>query len=275
MAITAADVNKLRQQTGAGMMDCKKALEETGGNFEEAVVYLRKKGAKVSDKRADKESKEGVCLAITSDDNKRGVTIRLACETDFVAKGDDFVNFAKAIAEKALTEKPSDEAALLAIKHGDLTINEHIDEMCGKIGEKIQLNAYEQLEGEFVSAYVHANYKIGVIAQATKKPNDPSIVKDVCMQIAAMNPVAVDEKSVDPTVIARELEIAKEQLAAEGKPADMIEKIAQGKLQRFYKDSTLLHQAFVKDGSKSVKDVLVADDKDLSIVAFRRVQLGA
>ena len=275
MAIAAADVNKLRQQTGAGMMDCKKALEETNGNFEEAVVYLRKKGAKVSDKRADRDSKEGVCVALTSEDGKRGVVVRIACETDFVAKGEDFINFGKLVAGIALDQSPADIEALKSIKSGELTISEHLDEMCGKIGEKIQLNAYEQLNGTSVTAYIHAGYKIGVIAQATKAVGDGAVVKDVCMQIAAMNPVAVDETSVDPKIIERELEIAKEQLAAEGKPADMIEKIAQGKIQRFYKDNTLIHQVFVKDGSKSVKDILAQADKDLHIVAFYRVQLGA
>jgi len=272
MSITAAEVNKLRQQTGAGMMDCKKALEETSGNFEEAIVYLRKKGAKISDKRADKENKEGVVIATTTSDYRRGVIIRLACETDFVAKGDDYVAFAKQIAEKAANDKPSDIESLKAIKLNDLTIGEMIDELCGKIGERIVLNSYEQIDGDYVASYVHAGNKIGVITAANKSSAD--VLKDICMQIAAMSPLALDETSVDQATIEKELEIAKEQIRAEGKPEEIVDKIAQGKLQKFYKESTLIHQQFVKDGTKSVKDVLNEADPELKLTAFRRVQLG-
>lgn len=276
MAISAQDVNKLRQMTGAGMMDCKKALTEAGGDFEKAIEILRKKGQKVSASRSDRDAKEGAVFVKVSDDNKEAVLIALNCETDFVAKNDEFQNLGKLIADKAFAEKPADKEALLSLKADGLTLNERIVELVGKIGEKIEVSEYVHMRGEAVVPYIHAGAKLGVLV-SLKGVNGKDVTeagKDIGMQIAAMNPVAVDEKSVDRTVIDKELEIAKAQIIAEGKPENMVEKIAQGKLQKFFKDSTLLHQAFVKDGSKTVAQYLDTVTKGLTVAEFRRVSIG-
>ena len=280
LQITASDVNKLRQQTGAGMMDCKKALTETNGDFEAAIDYLRKKGAKVAASRQDRESNEGVVIARTSEDGKRGVIIELNCETDFVAKNAEFVAFANQIANAAVENKPADIEALgqlsVDTEVSRITIAEAITEKTGKIGEKIGVSKYVVVEGEKVIAYIHGNFRLGVlVALSANVAGADEAGKDVAMQIAAMNPIAVDKDGVDATTIQRELEIAKEQIRAEGKPEEMVEKIAAGKLNKFYKDSTLLNQEFVKDSSKTVAQFLSTVDKGLTVTAFKRVALGA
>jgi elongation factor Ts len=275
-AISAQDVNKLRQMTGAGMMDCKKALAEAEGDFDKAIEILRKKGQKVSASRSDRDAKEGSVFVKVSDDNKEAVLIALNCETDFVGKNEEFLSLGKLIVETAFANKPADKEALLTQKAGDLTINDKIVELVGKIGEKIEVSEYIRMTGEAVIPYIHAGSKLGVLV-SLKGVNGKDVVeagKDVGMQIAAMNPVAVDEKSVDPTLIAKELEIAKAQILAEGKPENMVEKIAQGKLQKFYKDTTLLHQIFVKDNSKTVAQYLDSITKGLTVAEFKRVSIG-
>ncbi len=275
-AISAQDVNKLRQMTGAGMMDCKKALTEAGGDFEQAIEILRKKGQKVSASRSDRDAKEGTVFIKVSDDNKEAVLIALNCETDFVAKNDEFQSLGKLIVETAFQEKPADKESLLNLKADGLTLNEKIIELVGKIGEKVEVSEYVHMEGESIVSYIHAGSKLGVLV-SLKGVNGKDVTeagRDIGMQIAAMNPVAVDETSVDRSVIDKELEIAKAQIIAEGKPANMVDKIAQGKLQKFFKDSTLLHQAFVKDNSKTVAQYLDTVTKGLTVAEFRRVAIG-
>jgi elongation factor Ts len=280
LQISAADVNKLRQQTGAGMMDCKKALTETNGDFEAAIDYLRKKGAKVAASRQDRDSNEGVVISRTSEDGKLGVIIELNCETDFVAKNAEFVAFANAIANKAVEYRPANIEEL-----GQLEIDTELERVkiadaivhrTGKIGEKIGISKYEVVEGEKVIAYIHGNFRLAVlVALSANVAGADEAGKDVAMQIAAMHPVAIDKDGVDATTIERELEIAKEQIRAEGKPEEMVEKIATGKLNKFYKDSTLLNQEFVKDPSKNVAQFLATIEKGLTVTAFKRVALGA
>jgi elongation factor Ts len=278
--ISASDVNKLRQQTGAGMMDCKKALTETNGDFEAAIDFLRKKGAKVAASRQDRESNEGVVIARTSADGKRGVIVEVNCETDFVAKNADFVAFANAIANIAVESNPKniEELSRLEIdtELSRLTIAEAITDRTGKIGEKIGISKYVIVEGERVIAYIHGNFRLAVLVGLNKDADGVEEAgKDVAMQIAAMNPVAIDKDGVDSTTIERELEIAKEQIRAEGKPENMVEKIAAGKLNKFYKDSTLLNQEFVKDPSKTVIQFLGTVEPGLTVTDFKRVALGA
>ena len=275
-AISAQDVNKLRQMTGAGMMDCKKALTEADGDFEKAIEILRKKGQKVSASRSDRDAKEGSVFIKLSDDKKEAVLIALNCETDFVAKNEEFQSLGKLIADTAYANKPADKEALLNLKTGALTLNDKIVELVGKIGEKIEVSEYIHMKGETVVPYIHAGSKLGVLV-SLKGINGKDVTeagKDVGMQIAAMNPVAVDEKSVDKTLIEKELEIAKAQILAEGKPENMVEKIAQGKLNKFFKESTLLHQAFVKDNSKTVAQYLDSVSKGLTVAEFKRVTIG-
>jgi len=274
--ISASDVNKLRQMTGAGLMDCKAALAETGGDFESAIDFLRKKGAKIAAKRADRDATEGAVIAITSADSTSGVIILLSCETDFVGKNDNFVAFAKEVAQIALSNKPATLEALKALSMGSATIEARLLDEVAKIGEKIDVVKYELIEGSNVVAYIHGANRMGVLVEMNNAPSDLNMVagKDVAMQIAAMNPVAVDRDGVDATTIERELEVGKEQARQEGKPESMIEKIAMGKLEKFYKDSTLLNQEFVKDGSKTVAKMLNDTESGLTIKQFRRVQLG-
>ena len=274
--ITAQDVNKLRAMTGAGMMDCKKALTEADGDFEKAVEILRKKGQKVSASRSDKEAKEGSVFIKVSDDKKEAVLIALNCETDFVAKNEEFQSLGKLIAETAFSKKPVDKEALMNEKAGALSLGEKITELVGKIGEKLEVSEYVRMSGEAVVPYIHAGSKLGVLV-SLKGVNGKDVTdagKDVGMQIAAMNPVAVDETSVDKSVIEKELEIAKAQIIAEGKPANLVDKIAQGKLQKFYKDNTLVHQPFVKDSSKTVAQYLDSVTKGLTVAEFKRVAIG-
>ncbi|NML36033.1 elongation factor Ts [Chitinophaga sp. G-6-1-13] len=271
--ITAADVNKLRQQTGAGMMDCRKALVESDGDFEQAVDYLRKKGQKVAALRSDRETKEGVIIAKVAADGKSGVIVGLGCETDFVAKNEDFVKFAQSIVELALSKGIKTLEDLNAAELDGATVADKVNDQVAKIGEKISLNKFEFVEAGGVTAYIHGNYRMGVLV-AFSKPVSEETGKDVAMQIAAMNPIAVDADGVPADVIAREKEIAVEQVKAEGKPAEMAEKIAAGKVNKFFKENTLLQQAFVKDNNKSVADYLKSVDADLKVFGFKRIALG-
>lgn len=274
--ISAADVNKLRQQTGAGMMDCKKALTESNGDFEAAVDYLRKKGAKVAASRQDRDSNEGVVIAKTTADGKKGVVVEVNCETDFVAKNADFIAFADAIAAKAIETNPSSLEDLLAQELNGSKISDLILDQTGKIGEKIGVSKYEVIEAEKVVAYIHGNYRLGVLVGLSQDAAGVDEAgKDVAMQIAAMSPVGVDKDDVDARVIERELEIAKEQIRAEGKPEEMVEKIAAGKLNKFYKEQTLLNQEFVKDSSKDIRTFLNGVSNGLTVKSFKRVVLGA
>lgn len=274
--ITAADVNKLRQQTGAGMMDCKKALTEANGDFEAAIDNLRKKGAKVAASRQDRESNEGVVIAKTTADGKRGVVVEINCETDFVAKNADFIAFANSIADLAIEKNPASLEELVNFELNGEKLADTIISQTGKIGEKVGVSKFETITGEKVIAYIHGNYRLGVLVALSANPaNAAEVGKDVAMQIAAMNPVAIDKADVDSKTIERELEIAKDVIRQEGKPEEMVEKIAAGKLNKFYKDSTLLNQEFVKDSSKTVAQFLNDVDKGLTVTAFRRVQLGA
>lgn len=274
--ITAADVNKLRQQTGAGMMDCKKALTESNGDFEAAVDYLRKKGAKVAASRSDRDSNEGVVIAKTTADGKKGIVVEVNCETDFVAKNADFIAFATSIADVAVNISPATLENLLAQNINGALIADLIIDQTGKIGEKIGVSKFEVIEAEKVVAYIHGNYRLGVLVgfnQNSDALNETG--KDVAMQIAAMSPVGVDKADVDSRIIERELEIAKEQIRAEGKPEEMVEKIAAGKLNKFYKEQTLLNQEFVKDSSKDIRKFLDDTSKGLTVTSFKRVVLGA
>lgn len=273
--ISAADVNKLRQMTGAGMMDCKKALTETNGDFDAAVDFLRKKGAKVSAARADRDAKEGAIIAKTSADNKLGIIIQLSCETDFVAKNEDFVKFANSIADLAIANKPANADALKALDLGGQPLSERLMEQVGKIGEKIDVVKYEIVEANNVVAYIHGSNRLGVLVAMNNAPTDANLAagRDAAMQVAALNPAAVDKDGVDSTVIERELEIAKDQIRAEGKPENMIEKIAQGKLAKFYKENTLLNQEFVKDGSLTVAQMLEKVENGLTVNLFKRISL--
>lgn len=274
--ISASDVNKLRQQTGAGMMDCKKALVEANGDFEAAVDYLRKKGAKVAASRQDRDSNEGVIIAKASTDGKSGIVVEVNCETDFVAKNADFVAFAEKIATVALENKPATLEELKALTVDGKVIAELLIEQTGVIGEKIDVSKYEIVTGEKIVAYIHGNYRLGVlVGLSADAAGVEEAGKDVAMQIAAMNPVAIDKDGVDSHTIERELEIAKEQIRAEGKPEEMVEKIAAGKLNKFYKENTLLNQEFVKDSSKTIAQFLDSVSKGLTVNAFKRVQLGA
>ena len=276
MAITAQDVNKLRQMTGAGMMDCKKALTEADGDFENAVDILRKKGQKVSASRADRETKEGLVVTRLTNGNAKGILLSLTCETDFVAKNEGFGAFANSLIDLAVSNGSTTTAEVLALPMEGSTIAEKIIEMTGKIGEKIEISHYEVVNADQVVSYVHSNGKLGVLVGLvnTSGNNVEEAGKDVAMQIAAMNPVAVDKDGVDATTIEREIEIGKEQARAEGKPEDMLEKIALGKLQKFYKESTLLSQQFVKDNSKSIAQYLEGVNKGLTVNTFKRISIG-
>lgn len=275
--ISAADVNKLRQMTGAGMMDCKKALTESNGDFEAAIDNLRKKGQKISLNRADRAAQEGAVIALTSEDRKTGIVVELNCETDFVAKNEDFVKFAYEIANLALTNKPADADALKALTLGSLTLEQRLLDEMGKTGEKMDVSKYVIINGENVIAYIHAGNRMGVLVEMNNAPSEANTNagKDTAMQIAAMNPLALNEAQVPAETIAREIEVGKEQAIAEGKPAEMAEKIAQGRLTKFYKEYTLLNQEFVKDSSKSIAKMLADTEAGLTVVSFKRIALGA
>ncbi len=272
--ISASDVNKLRKQTGAGMMDCKKALKEAAGDFEEAIKILRLKGQKVAAKRADRQATEGVAIAKVSDDGTTGIALVVSCETDFVAKNADFVGFANDIANVVLANLPANSEELLALSLNGSTIGENLTAQVGKIGEKIEVSQYEKMNAELVIPYIHAGNKIGVLVGLSKKGDFVEAGKDVAMQVAAMNPIAVDEDSIDEATKERERAIGKEQARASGRPERILDRIAEGKLNKFYQENTLVHQKFVKDSSKTVKDYLTSIDKDLKVVDFKRLAIG-
>ena len=273
--ISAKDVKALRDQTGAGMMDCKKALAEAGGDINKAIEILRKKGQKLSAKRADRDAKEGVVIAKVSEDHSKGVIVRLSCETDFVAKNDDFVNLTHKIADLALTSFPADKDSLLASDFGGISLGDKITEQIGVIGEKIELADYEKLEAPMVLPYIHMGNKAGVIVGLNKAADSyESAGKDVAMQVAAMKPVAVDKEGVSQEVIDKEIEIGMEIARKEGKPEEMLERIATGKLNKFFKENTLLNQVFVKDGKKTVGQYLDGVESGLSVTDFKHVKLG-
>lgn len=276
-AISAADVNKLRQVTGAGMMDCKKALTEANGDFDAAIDLLRKKGQKVAANRSDRDAKEGLVIAKVTTDGKKGVLVVVNCETDFVAKNDDFNQFANTIIDVAVAKSPKsiDELKVLSYD-GKVSIAEKIIEQVGKIGEKIELSAYEVVEAAKVVAYNHPGNKLATIVGFNKDnaTNLDTVTKDVAMQVAAMAPVAVDKADVDSKTLEREIEIGKEQARQEGKPEEMLEKIAMGKLNKFYKESTLLNQEFIKDNKKTISQYLAESDKSLTVTGFKRISLS-
>lgn len=276
MAITAQDVNKLRQMTGAGMMDCKKALTEADGDFDKAIEILRKKGQKLSEKRADRETKEGSVFIKTNADATAAYLISFTCETDFVAKNQDFQDLGAEIIEAVAANNPASLEEVKSLKLGSLTVEEKVVELLGKIGEKLEVSAYEKVEGEKVVSYLHAGSKLGVLL-ALKNTNGVDVAeagRDVAMQIAAMNPIAVDKDGVDATTIAKEIEIGKEQARQEGKPENILEKIAEGKLQKFFKDNTLLSQDFVKDSKLTIKQYLDGVQKGLTVTSFKRIAIG-
>lgn len=268
----AADVAKLRNITGAGMMDCKKALVESEGDFDKAIEILRKKGQKVAANRADRESTEGAVIAKVNEDNTMGVVIALNCETDFVAKNDNFVELAHEIAEQAVAYANLEE--FLASDFHGVTVAEKLIEQTGVIGEKIEIGSFERIEGPYLGAYIHAGNKIAAITSLSAHVDGAAeVAKAVSMQVAAMNPIALDESMVSQDTIDKELEIERHKLTEEGKPANIIENILKGKMQRFYKDNTLVHQDFIKDGSISVTDYVKSVNSDLKVVGFVRVSL--
>jgi elongation factor Ts len=274
MAITAAEVNKLRQMTGAGMMDCKKALTEANGDFDAAIDLLRKKGQKVAANRADRDAAEGLVLARTSADAKKGVLVSVNCETDFVAKNADFGKMAETILEIALQHMAADAGTLKALPFGNgLTVAEKLTEQTGVIGEKIDVNYCGTLEAEYVYAYNHPGNRVASMVGLNKAGHE-QVAKDVAMQTAAMAPIALDKSSTPQSVIEKELEIGKELAIQEGKPAEMADKIAQGRLNKFFKESTLLAQEFIKDNKLNVEQYVQKADKDLKVTGFKRHALG-
>lgn len=273
--ISATAVKELREQTGVGMMDCKKALVEANGDFDKAIELLRLRGQKMSEKRADRDAKEGVVIAMVSADHKRGVVVRLSCETDFVSKNEDFVNLTKEITKLALDKYPADLDALYQVEMGGITLQTVIAEQVAKIGEKIEIADYQKLEAPLVASYIHMGNKAGVLVGLNLA--DQSYIdagRDVAMQVAAMKPVALDKDDVPQDIISKEIEIGKEIARNEGKAEDMLEKIAVGKLNKFFKENTLLNQIFVKDGKISVAEFLKTKNPQLTATGFRHIKLG-
>jgi len=275
MAITAADVNKLRQMTGSGMMDCKNALVEADGDFEKAIDILRKKGQKIAAKRADRSANEGYVIAKTNADHTYGAVLMLNCETDFVGKTADFVGCAESMIDFAVANNVKNLQQLLDSELNGRKIDDILVEMTGKTGEKVELNRFEMLEKPFVSSYNHNGNRLAVIVGFNKKAANIEIVgHEIAMQIAAMNPISVDESNIPQSVIDRELDIAKEQVRNEGKPEEMVERIAQGKLNKFFKENTLVNQEFIRDNKKTVAQYMTETDKELTCEGFFRLQLG-
>jgi elongation factor Ts len=273
--ISAADVNKLRQQTGSGMMDCKKALTEANGDFESAIDILRKKGQKIAANRQDREAKEGYVYGKTTSDGKTGIVVAVCCETDFVAKNADFIKYGESILDLAVKNNPSSVDELKTLKLGNQTVGESLIEQMGKIGEKIDLVDFQNVHADKVVIYNHPGNKLtSVIGFNASDESLNEVGRDVAMQVAAMAPVAIDKDDVDPKLIEREMEIAKEQIRAEGKPDNMIDKIAQGKINKFYVEYTLLNQQFIKDEKKTIRQYLEGIKKDLKITAMKRIKLG-
>lgn len=276
MAITASDVNKLRQMTGAGMMDCKNALVETDGDFEAAIDVLRKKGQKVAAKRGDNETKEGLIFAQANADGKSGVVLALSCETDFVAKNSDFVAFVQSIVDVAKSNMPATIAELLALPYNDkLTVEEKITEQVGVIGEKLVISGYEVIKADQVVEYNHPGNQLATLVGLNKGSETAADAgKQVAMQVAAMNPIALSKDGVDEDTIRRELEVGKDLAIQEGKPADMAEKIAQGRLNKFFKENTLLSQDFVRDNKMTVEQFLNSSESGLTVTEFKRLSLS-
>jgi elongation factor Ts len=273
MKITASEVNKLRQATGAGMMDCKNALVEAEGNFDLAVENLRKKGQKVAAKRADRDSAEGAVLAKVNADNTAAVIVSVNCETDFVAKNDSYLALANSILDVALNQTSLE--SLLAADFGGMTVAEKLIEQTGVIGEKIEIGGFERIEDAFVGSYIHAGNRIAtIVGLSAPAEGAAEAAKNVAMQAAAMNPLALNEDGVDASVIEKEIEIAKDQLRAEGKPDAMLDNIAKGKIKRFFKDNTLVNQDYIKDSKQSVAQYVKSVDADLTVTNFRRLALG-
>ncbi|HEY2721229.1 MAG TPA: translation elongation factor Ts [Chitinophagaceae bacterium] len=276
VTISAQDINKLRQMTGAGMMDCRKALTETNGDFEAAIDWLRKQGQKVAAKRSDREAKEGVVIAKTTADQKTGVIICVSCETDFVSKNADFVAFAQTIADAAISNNVKSLDELNNASANGAKVSDLVNDKLAAIGEKIGITKFERVDAPYVASYIHGAYRIGVLVGLSEDVSEAG--KDIAMQIAALSPVAVDAESVPADIIAREKDIALEQLKNDpkmsGKPAEMLDKIAAGKLNAFFKEQTLLAQAFVKDSGKTVGDYLKSIDSNLKVTEFKRVALG-
>ena len=256
-------------------MDCKKALEESNGDIEKAIELIRERGKAIANKRADREAGEGAALATISADGKKGAIVVLNCETDFVAKNQDFVGLTTNILNAALANQPADIESLKAIKIDGRPIGDLVLDQSGITGEKFELSYYEKLEGEKVVAYIHPGNKLATIVAFNKGGFDDQVGKDVAMQVAAMSPVAVDVDDVPEKIRQQEFEIGREQARLEGKPENMLDKIAQGKLQKFYKESTLMNQDFIKDGKMSVKDYLKTIASDLKVIGFKRVSLNA
>lgn len=272
VTITAAEINKLRQATGAGMMDCRKALTESNGDFEAAIDWLRKQGQKVAAKRSDREAKEGVVLAKTTADNKTGYITCVSCETDFVSKNADFIAFAQSIMDAALANNVQTAEELNNTEVNGTRVSDLINDKLAAIGEKIELSKFERVDAPYVASYIHGANRMGVLVGMSEEAADAG--KDLAMQIAAMSPWAVDQAGIPAETIEREKAIAIEQIKAEGKPADMAEKIAAGKLNKFFKDNTLLGQAFVKDAGQSVEAYLKSVNPNLKVTEFKRVALG-
>lgn len=276
MAITASDVNKLRQQTGAGMMDCKNALVEANGDFEAAVDILRKKGQKVAAKRGENEASEGVIMAEVTDGGKTGIVLKLNCETDFVAKNDNFRNFVDSILKVAIANKPATADELKGLKYDDkLTIEEKITEQVGVIGEKLDLSGYEMVSAPCVVAYNHPGNQLATLVALNSDVEEAAEAgRQVAMQVAAMNPIALNKDGVDARTIERELEVGKELAIQEGKPVEMAEKIAQGRLNKFFKESTLLSQEFIRDNKLTVEEFLNSTSKGLTVTDFKRLSMS-
>ncbi len=274
MEINAADVMKLRKATGAGMMDCKTALAEAEGDFSRATEIIREKGKLVASKRADRAATEGVVLAKVNETGKSGAILVLNCETDFVAKNEAFVNFAQRILDAAIESNAADLDAVKALVLDGRTVENHVIEQTGVIGEKLDLPYFAKLNAETVVGYIHPGNKLSTLVGFNKAGVDAQVAKDVAMQVAAMNPVAVDKDDVPAEVVAKELEIAKEKFRQEGKPEAMLDKISQGALAKFFKESTLLNQAFIKENKQTVQEFLQGTEKGLTVTAFYRYNLG-
>jgi elongation factor Ts len=272
--ITAAEVNKLRKMTGAGMMDCKTALVESDGDFDKAIDILRKKGQKVANKRADKEANEGIVIARTTPDNKYAAIVKISCETDFVAKNEEFVRFANTVIGKVLESKPANAEEVKNLRIEGLTMEQRLTELVGKTGEKMELDGFEFIRAENVSAYNHMGNKLATIVGLNKAGSEDA-GHQLAMQVAAMNPVAVDRGDVPQNVIDKEMEIGMEQARQEGKPENMLEKIAAGKLNKFFKESTLVNQDFIRDSKITVGQFLKNTDPALKVTGFRRLMLGS
>jgi len=273
MSFTTADVVKLRKTTGAGMMDCKNALKDAGGDFDKALEIIREKGKLVANKRADREAAEGAVLAKVTEDKSFGAMVVLNCETDFVAKNEDFVAFTGSILDLALKNRPENLEQLLELDLNGRTVNKQITEQTGIIGEKLELSFYAKIDAETVVPYIHPGNKLATIVGFNKKGVEEQVTKDVAMQVAAMAPLAIDKDAVPQKEVDKELEFAKEKYRKEGKPEEMLDKIAQGSLNKWFKDVTLVNQAFIKDGKITIKDYLEQNDKDLRVTAFERYSL--